>query len=357
MAGISGAGEVAGILGALQALRQLGCRATLVICYAVVAAALALLCVLPGRLPQQALLACARASVQGAFGVLYIYTPERYPLKVVIFLACGLVLLSVGYARFGIAPSLAQLDVRSLASLPDAERLPRLRELGEQLTRTYSGTTGMGTSRARARLRSTDWSALARACEGASPTGKRVLVTGAAGFIGMHVAQRLRARGDVVVGLDNFNDYYPVALKRARALSLESLGVPVVEADVADEALLRRLLGTTCRFSHVVHLAAQAGVRYAARNPQSYVHANVAGQVSLFEAVAAAPEPRPAVVYASSSSVYGLNEQHPFSETHAVDRPASLYAATKRADELMAHVYWSVHGLSVTGLRFFTVYG
>ncbi|MQM16386.1 hypothetical protein Taro_049342 [Colocasia esculenta] len=185
--------------------------------------------------------------------------------------------------------------------------------------------------------------------------GASVLVTGAAGFVGSHVAAALKRRGDGVLGLDNFNDYYEPSLKRARQALLERAGVFVVEGDINDGALLRKLFDVV-PFTHVLHLAAQAGVRYAMRNPSSYVHSNVAGLVSVLEAAKSA-SPHPAVVWASSSSVYGLNTKVPFSESDRTDRPASLYAATKKAGEEIAHVYNHIYGLSITGLRFFTVYG
>uniref|UniRef100_A0A1D1YRJ1 UDP-glucuronate 4-epimerase n=1 Tax=Anthurium amnicola TaxID=1678845 RepID=A0A1D1YRJ1_9ARAE len=185
--------------------------------------------------------------------------------------------------------------------------------------------------------------------------GISVLVTGAAGFVGTHVSAALKRRGDGVLGLDSFNDYYEPSLKRARQLLLERAGVFVVEGDVNDAALLRKLFDVV-PITHVMHLAAQAGVRYAMRNPSSYVHSNVAGFVSILEAAKAA-SPQPALVWASSSSVYGLNDKVPFSESDQTDRPASLYAATKKAGEEIAHVYNHIYGLSITGLRFFTVYG
>jgi len=165
----------------------------------------------------------------------------------------------------------------------------------------------------------------------------------------------LRARGAGVLGLDNVNDYYPQALKRARMAKLESLGVHTVEADLNDGAALRKALDS-CSFTHVLHLAAQAGVRYAVKNPGAYVHSNVAGMVNLMEEVIRT-SPMPKVVFASSSSVYGLNTKVPFSESDVTDSPASLYAATKKADELIAHSYNHIHGVSLTALRFFTVYG
>ncbi|KAJ0914265.1 putative UDP-glucuronate 4-epimerase [Helianthus annuus] len=188
-----------------------------------------------------------------------------------------------------------------------------------------------------------------------SRTGVSVLVTGAAGFVGTHVSVALKRRGDGVLGLDNFNDYYDPSLKRARQALLERTGIYVVEGDINDAALLKKLF-ELITFSHVVHLAAQAGVRYAMVNPGSYVNSNVAGFVNLLEACKNA-NPQPAVVWASSSSVYGLNTKVPFSEKDRTDQPASLYAATKKAGEEIAHTYNHIYGLSLTGLRFFTVYG
>ncbi|KAH7300669.1 hypothetical protein KP509_24G073800 [Ceratopteris richardii] len=184
---------------------------------------------------------------------------------------------------------------------------------------------------------------------------KVVLVTGAAGFVGMHVSLALKKRGDGVVGLDNFNNYYDPSLKRARRGVLENHGIFIVEGDINDAALLKKLFHMIS-FTHVMHLAAQAGVRYAMENPSSYVHSNIAGLVTLLEACKSA-EPQPAVVWASSSSVYGLNTKVPFSELDRTDRPASLYAATKKAGEEITHTYNHIYGLSITGLRFFTVYG
>ncbi|KAK8693461.1 hypothetical protein V6N13_071044 [Hibiscus sabdariffa] len=188
-----------------------------------------------------------------------------------------------------------------------------------------------------------------------SRNGISVLVTGAAGFVGTHVSTALKRRGDGVLGLDNFNDYYDPSLKRARQALLERSGVFIVEGDINDSALLRKLLEVVA-FSHVMHLAAQAGVRYAMENPGSYVHSNIAGLVSLLE-VCKSANPQPAIVWASSSSVYGLNTKVPFSERDRTDHPASLYAATKKAGEEIAHTYNHIYGLSLTGLRFFTVYG
>jgi len=184
---------------------------------------------------------------------------------------------------------------------------------------------------------------------------KTVLVTGTAGFIGHGTAMQLGLRGDGVVGLDNFNDYYSIPLKRARAKELEDEGIYTVEGDLNDRGLLEEMF-KVCKFTHVIHLAAQAGVRYAAKNPMSYVKSNLAGTVTLME-VMKDQSPMPALIFASSSSVYGLNTKQPFSEDDRVDQPASLYAATKKADEMLTHTYYNIHKMSVTALRFFTVYG
>ncbi|KAF6155078.1 hypothetical protein GIB67_035825 [Kingdonia uniflora] len=185
--------------------------------------------------------------------------------------------------------------------------------------------------------------------------GMSVLVTGAAGFVGSHVSLALKKRGDGVVGLDNFNNYYDPSLKKARKGLLNSHGVFIVEGDLNDARLLAKLFDVVA-FTHVMHLAAQAGVRYAMENPGSYVHSNIAGLVTLLEACKSA-NPQPSVVWASSSSVYGLNDKVPFSESDRTDQPASLYAATKKAGEEITHTYNHIYGLSITGLRFFTVYG
>ncbi|GLT39782.1 hypothetical protein SLA2020_139550 [Shorea laevis] len=203
-----------------------------------------------------------------------------------------------------------------------------------------------------------DWeSRVLKSARPKSGTSRRriVLVTGAAGFVGTHVSAALRRRGDGVVGLDNFNSYYNPSLKRARRALLERAGVFVVEADVNDAELLKKLFGLV-KFTHVMHLAAQAGVRYAMENPASYVKSNIAGLVSVLEACKSA-NPQPTIIWASSSSVYGLNTKTPFSEEDRTDLPSSLYAATKKAGEEIAHTYNHIYGLSITGLRFFTVYG
>ncbi|XP_059285412.1 UDP-glucuronate 4-epimerase 1-like [Lycium ferocissimum] len=185
--------------------------------------------------------------------------------------------------------------------------------------------------------------------------GMSVLVTGAAGFVGSHVSIALKKRGDGVVGLDNFNNYYDVSLKKARKNQLNKNGIFVVEGDINESKLLVKLFDIA-KFTHVMHLAAQAGVRYAMENPNSYIHSNIAGLVTLLE-VSKNVNPQPAIVWASSSSVYGLNEKVPFSESDRTDQPASLYAATKKAGEEITHTYNHIYGLSITGLRFFTVYG
>ena len=183
----------------------------------------------------------------------------------------------------------------------------------------------------------------------------RILVTGAAGFIGYHVAERLLARGDQVVGLDNLNDYYDPALKRARLRRLEGLpGFRFVQLDLADRSGMAELFATE-RFDRVIHLAAQAGVRYSITHPTAYLDSNLTGFGHVLEGCRAQDIGH--LVYASSSSVYGGNTKMPFAETDTVDHPVSLYAATKKANELMAHTYSHLYGFPTTGLRFFTVYG
>ena len=183
----------------------------------------------------------------------------------------------------------------------------------------------------------------------------KVLITGAAGFIGFHVASRLLARGDEVVGVDDLNDYYDPALKRAR---LEQLAAHAsftdVRANIADRAAMTALFGVH-RPQRVVHLAAQAGVRYSLENPAAYIDTNVVGFGNILEGCRHHEVEH--LVFASSSSVYGANTVLPFSVHHNVDHPLSLYAATKKSNELMAHTYSSLFGLRTTGLRFFTVYG
>jgi len=183
----------------------------------------------------------------------------------------------------------------------------------------------------------------------------RVLVTGAAGFIGMHVARRLLDAGAEVVGVDDLNAYYDPALKRARLATLEgSHGFSFRRLDVADRPAMAALFDAH-RFERVVHLAAQAGVRHSLKDPHAYVDANLVGFVNLLEGCRHGGVGH--LVYASSSSVYGGNRRLPFSERDPVDHPSNLYAATKKANELMAHAYAHLFGLPATGLRFFTVYG
>jgi UDP-glucuronate 4-epimerase len=184
---------------------------------------------------------------------------------------------------------------------------------------------------------------------------KRVLVTGAAGFIGFHTARRLLERGDRVVGIDNLNDYYAPSLKRDRLKRLEPFSEFSFEPlDVADSQAIDSLLAHH-QFDGVIHLAAQAGVRDSIANPYAYVHSNLIGFSAILEGCRQRQVKH--LVYASSSSVYGLETEMPFTERSAANHPVSLYAATKRSNELMAHSYSHLFGLPTTGLRFFTVYG
>jgi UDP-glucuronate 4-epimerase len=183
-----------------------------------------------------------------------------------------------------------------------------------------------------------------------------ILVTGAAGFIGFHVSDRLLARGERVIGIDNVNDYYSPTLKRDRLAELGRRhdGFRFVEVDFADNEALRKTLDGE-RFDRIVHLGAQAGIRYSIENPHAYVHSNLVGHLNMLE-VARHRRVRH-FVYASSSSVYGGNETLPFRVEDRVDHPLSLYAATKKADELISETYAHLYRLPQTGLRFFTVYG
>ncbi len=183
----------------------------------------------------------------------------------------------------------------------------------------------------------------------------KILVTGCAGFIGMHVAQRLLERGSEIVGIDNLNDYYDPALKLARLAQLQPhTRFSFHRLDIADGKAVASLFAAE-QFARVVHLAAQAGVRYSLKNPQAYVNSNVTGFLNVLEACR--HNGCEHLVFASTSSVYGANRKLPFSEHDNTDHPVSLYAATKKANELMAHTYSHLFGLPVTGLRFFTVYG
>ena len=182
----------------------------------------------------------------------------------------------------------------------------------------------------------------------------KVLLTGAAGFIGMHCAKRLLERGDEVLGIDNLSPYYSVELKRARLQRLEHDRFRFFQMDLTDAESLARTFERE-KPGAVLHLAAQPGVRHSLKNPASYVQSNLVGFANLLEGCRLSP-PRH-LVFASSSSVYGNNPKLPWSESDSVDLPISLYAATKKSNELMAHVYSHLHGISATGLRYFTVYG
>lgn len=182
-----------------------------------------------------------------------------------------------------------------------------------------------------------------------------ILVTGAAGFIGFHTSKQLLERGDTVVGLDNFNAYYDVALKESRAAVLDKYdNFRMVRIDLEDRAAMESLFAAET-FDKVVHLAAQAGVRYSIENPHSYISSNIVGTLHILEGCRHHEVEH--LVYASSSSVYGANTAMPFSIHQNVDHPLALYGATKKANELMAHTYSNLYGLPTTGLRFFTVYG
>ncbi len=182
-----------------------------------------------------------------------------------------------------------------------------------------------------------------------------ILLTGAAGFIGMHVTESLLARGETVIGVDNVNDYYDVVLKEARLARLaDHENFRLERIDIADEGALAPLADGVDR---IIHLAAQAGVRYSLTNPGAYERANLAGHLNVLEFARHLGDDLVHMVYASSSSVYGGNTKLPFSVDDQVDNPVSLYAATKKADELMSHAYTHTYGMPQTGLRFFTVYG
>lgn len=181
-----------------------------------------------------------------------------------------------------------------------------------------------------------------------------VLVTGAAGFIGMHLCQRLMARGEAVIGIDNLNDYYSVQLKKDRLAALENDLFTFEKVDFSDHVALEKALSGK-DFDRIVHLGAQAGVRYSLTHPRAYIEANVMGHLNLMEI--ARDRQTAHMVYASSSSVYGGNDSFPFRVEDRVDRPVSLYAATKKSDELMSETYAHLYRLPMTGLRFFTVYG
>ena len=182
----------------------------------------------------------------------------------------------------------------------------------------------------------------------------RVLVTGAAGFIGMHCVERLLARGDSVVGIDNLSSYYAVKLKKDRLARLKHRKFSFRRSDIANAGALMAIF-RKAKPDAVLHLAAQAGVRYSLQNPAAYVQSNLVGFANILECCRRHPPGH--LVFASSSSVYGNSERLPWSESENVDRPVSLYAATKKSNELMAHAYGQLYGLALTGLRYFTVYG
>jgi UDP-glucuronate 4-epimerase len=182
----------------------------------------------------------------------------------------------------------------------------------------------------------------------------KIFITGIAGFIGFHLARFLAARGDFVIGCDNFNAYYDPELKKKRAQILFKEGIQVLDLDICDSSSIENVVSKNA-ITHLVHLAAQAGVRHSFKDPQSYVKTNLDGFVRVLEVCRKYPHMK--LIYASSSSVYGLNEKTPFSEDDFTDKPASLYGATKKANEVIAHSYHHLYGISATGLRFFTVYG
>jgi len=183
----------------------------------------------------------------------------------------------------------------------------------------------------------------------------RILVTGAAGFIGFHLAKRFLERGDEIIGIDNLNDYYDVNLKESRLGQLQPYrNFTFYKIDISDRTAMEKLFRDH-KFERVVHLAAQAGVRYSLKNPHAYIQSNIVGFMNILECCRHASTTH--LVFASSSSVYGLNTKMPFSVHDNVDHPISLYAATKKSGELMAHTYSHLYGIPTTGLRFFTVYG
>lgn len=183
---------------------------------------------------------------------------------------------------------------------------------------------------------------------------KRIFITGAAGFIGFHLSIKLASLGYHLTGFDNFNDYYSPLIKRERAKILRDLGIDIVEGDICDFPFLQSVVNQYPT-THFVHLAAQAGVRYSIKNPQAYVKSNLEGFVNILEICRL--HPHIPLIYASSSSVYGLNEKTPFSTEDPVNQQASLYGVTKRTNELLANTYHHLYGIPMTGLRFFTVYG
>ncbi len=183
---------------------------------------------------------------------------------------------------------------------------------------------------------------------------KRIFITGAAGFIGFHLARVFKKRGDFCIGLDNFNSYYDPLIKKKRTQLLQAQGIEVISGDICQKDLLKLLI-LKHGITHIVHLAAQAGVRHSISNPDDYVTSNLQGFVSILEILRLFPKIK--LTYASSSSVYGLNQNIPFKVEDKTDLPANLYGATKKANEVMAHAYHHLYGISVTALRYFTAYG
>ncbi len=185
----------------------------------------------------------------------------------------------------------------------------------------------------------------------------KYIITGAAGFIGFHLAKKLLSEGNEVVGIDNLNDYYSVKLKEDRLKILENKNFTFYKADISDSKAIDDIFKKHSDANYLIHLAAQAGVRYSLENPIAYANSNMLGQVVIFDAAFRNLKNIPQIVYASSSSVYGHQEKTPFSEQDRVDKPVSLYAATKKSCELIAESFAATHNLNSTGLRFFTVYG
>lgn len=183
---------------------------------------------------------------------------------------------------------------------------------------------------------------------------KKIFITGAAGFIGFHLANALKKRGDFVVGLDNFNDYYDVSLKHLRRELLQKESISIIPGDICDTALVQSILDEN-QITHVVNLAGQAGVRASAKNSKPYVHSNLEGFISILDCIKNSPRIR--LVYASSSSVYGRNTKIPFKETDRTELQSSLYSATKKSNELLASTYHYLYKNPMIGLRFFSVYG
>tara|TARA_Y100000768_G_scaffold363383_1_gene322979 strand:+ start:332 stop:1333 length:1002 start_codon:yes stop_codon:yes gene_type:complete len=182
----------------------------------------------------------------------------------------------------------------------------------------------------------------------------KILISGSAGFIGYHAAKKFTDLGHEVIGIDNLNDYYDVNLKKSRLKQISSDKFTFIKADFADENEIHKIFSDHA-FDRILHLGAQAGVRHSISNPRDYIHSNLAGFINILEAARHANIPH--LLYASSSSVYGMNKKIPFSESDNVDHPISLYAATKKSNELMAYTYSHLYKIPTTGLRFFTVYG